>query len=282
MTITVVDVNEDPELSGAATIDIAENEMDLGGTGAADEYTVTDQDDDDEVSDDADITWTLSGADSSKFNITDTGATRTISFKDDANFESPADSDGNNVYDVTVVVTDTDGNTDSQAVMVKVTNVEEMGVITLSTLQPRVGFLVTATLDDPDNVDVESLEWQWYRGGTIEITDVNSITFNPTSIPDTECDATNTNNCSIPDATSGAYVPVSADVDNRLTAVATYTDGNANEADGMDYAATSAANNPLVATTNEAPKFPDQDDDTEGVQTAQDGMSLRTLLQRRV
>ena len=271
VTITVADVNEDPELSGAATIDIAENQMDLDGTGQADQYTVTDEDDDDDVSNDADITWTLSGADSSKFNITTTGATRTISFKEAANFESPADSDRNNVYEVTVVVTDTDNNTDSQAVMVKVTNVEEMGVITLSTLQPRVGFLVTATLADPDNVDVESLEWQWYRGGSISITDTNFETFVPTALPQNECDAAITdNNCSIKGATSGSYVPVSADVDNALTAVATYTDGNANEADGKDYAATSAANNPLVATTNEAPKFPDQDTDTEGVQTAQE------------
>ena len=270
VTITVVDVNEDPELTGAATIDIAENETDLGGTGTADQYTVTDEDEDDNVSDDADITWTLSGADSSKFNITATGETRTISFKDAPSFESPGDSGGNNVYDVTVVVTDTDGNTDSQAVMVKVTNVEEMGVITLSTLQPRVGFLVTATLADPDNVDVESLEWQWYRGGSISITDANFKTFNPATLPQNECDATTTTNCSIKGATSGAYVPVSADVSNSLTAVATYTDGNANEADGKDYAATSAANDPLVATTNQAPEFPDQDDDTEGVQTAQE------------
>ena len=271
VTISVVDVNEDPELSGAATIDIAENQTNLGGAGTADEYTVTDEDEDDDVSEDADITWTLSGADSSKFDITTTGATSTISFKDAPSFESPGDSDGNNVYDVTVVVTDTDSNTDSQAVMVKVTNVEEMGMITLSTLQPRVGFLVTATLADPDNVDVESLEWQWYRGGSFSITDVNFETFVPTALPNNECNATTTTtNCSIKDATSGSYVPVSADVANALTAVATYTDGNANEADGKDYAATSAAHDPLVATTNERPKFPDQDDDTEGVQTAQE------------
>ena len=272
VTISVTDVNEAPELMGAATIDIAENETDLSGAGTADQYAVTDEDDEDDVSDDADMTWTLSGADSSKFNITTTGATRTISFKEAEapNFESPGDSGANNVYDVTVMVTDTDGNTDSQAVMVKVTNVEEMGVITLSTLQPRVGFLVTATLADPDNVDVESLEWQWYRGSTISIDANNFEDFNPTTLPQNECDATTTTNCSIKDATSGSYVPVSADVGNSLTAIATYTDGNANEADGKDYAATSAANNPLVSTTNEAPKFMDQDPDTEGDQTAQE------------
>ena len=68
------------------------------------------------------------------------------------------------MYEVTVVVTDTKGNTDEQTVMVKVTNIEELGAVELSTLQPRVGFSVTATLTDPDNVTADSVSWQWYRG----------------------------------------------------------------------------------------------------------------------
>ena len=52
------------------------------------------------------------------------------------------------MYEVTVVVTDTKGNSDEQDVTVKVTNMEETGTVTLSTLQPRVGFPVTATLAD--------------------------------------------------------------------------------------------------------------------------------------
>ena len=106
----------------------------------------------------------MSGADASKFNISDSGATRTLSFKANPDYESPGDSGGNNVYEVTVVVTDSKGNTDEQDVTVKVTNIEEPGEVTLSTLQPRVGFPVTATLTDPDNVDADSVSWQWYRG----------------------------------------------------------------------------------------------------------------------
>ena len=56
------------------------------------------------------------------------------------------------MYEVTLVVTDSKGNSDEQDVTVKVTNIEEDGTVTLSTLQPRVGFAVTATLADPDNV----------------------------------------------------------------------------------------------------------------------------------
>ena len=60
-------------------------------------------------------------------SISDTigGATRTLSFKANPDYESPGDSGANNVYEVTVVVTDTESNTDELAVMVKVTNMEE-------------------------------------------------------------------------------------------------------------------------------------------------------------
>ena len=267
VTISVVDVNEAPELTGAATIDIAENltALDDSGTTAVTEgqYEATDADDADD--DAADRKWTLSGADSSKFDITTTGATRTISFKDAPSFESPGDSGGNNVYDVTVVVTDTDGNTDSQAVMVKVTNVEETGMIEFSTLQPRVGFPVTATLTDPDNVNVDSLEWQWYR----------SDDFADNNIPTNECDSATDDDCLIKGATSASYRPVAGDVGennnpHRLTAVASYTDGNANVGDAKDVVVARGQFDVLAATANQAPEFPDQDSDTEGLQTAQD------------
>ena len=50
---------------------------------------------------------------------------RTLAFKANPDYESPGDSGANNVYEVTVVVTDTKGNTDEQDVTVKVTNIEE-------------------------------------------------------------------------------------------------------------------------------------------------------------
>ena len=156
--------------------------------------------------------------------------------------------------------------------MVKVTNMEEMGVVTLSTLQPRVGFPVTATLTDPDNITADSLSWQWYRAleASISITDINFTTFDPATLPADECDDTNTGNCPIKGATSAAYVPMDGDVGangNSLTAVATYTDGNG---DGKDYAATASAHNVLENTINDAPVFPDMDSEMEGRQTAQE------------
>ena len=36
--------------------------------------------------------------------------------------------------------------------------------MTLSTLQPRIGFPITATLTDADNITAGSVSWQWYKG----------------------------------------------------------------------------------------------------------------------
>ena len=152
VTITVTDVNEAPMVSGAASIDHPEsNNPDTVTALAAvtDVYTGSDADAADPL---ADLKWSLSGADASKFEITGTAGTRTLAFKANPDYESPGDSGGDNVYEVTVVVTDSKGNTDEQDVTVKVTDIEEPGTIELSTLQPRVGFPVTATLTDPDNV----------------------------------------------------------------------------------------------------------------------------------
>ena len=124
VTITVTDVNEAPMLSGgAASIDRAENGTDLDDDTttdvAEDGFTVTDED---TVDIPADLRWSLSGADASKFDISTTGgATRTLSFKAEPDYESPGDSGADNVYEVTVMVTDTKGNSDEQDVTVKVT-----------------------------------------------------------------------------------------------------------------------------------------------------------------
>ena len=125
VTITVTDVNEAPMVTGNASIDHAEsNDAQVAALDAVSaEYTASDPD----ITADpvANLTWSLLGADASKFSIPETGATRTLSFKANPDYESPGDSGGNNVYEVILVVTDSKGNTDEQNVTVKVTNIEE-------------------------------------------------------------------------------------------------------------------------------------------------------------
>ena len=84
VTITVTDVNEDPTVMGAASIDHEENGTELDTNAETNDvqaagYTATDEDGDDDAA--TGLTWTLSGADASKFDITTTGAMRTLSFE---------------------------------------------------------------------------------------------------------------------------------------------------------------------------------------------------------
>ena len=256
VTITVTDVNESPTVTGDASIDHAENGIALAADPA--EYTASDPENDD-------LKWSLSGADASKFNISETGAMRTLAFKANPDYESPGDSGGDNVYEVTVVVTDSESNTDEQDVTVKVTNIEEPGTVTLSTLQPRVGFPVTATLADPDNITADSVSWQWYRGADIQTT----------GLPE-ECAETTSDNCAIKAATSDVYTPVADDIGDTLNAVATYIDGSPNDPtqnDGKNVAAGPVAEDKIAVladTRNKAPVFPDKDMEMEGRQTAQE------------
>ncbi|MFC3177457.1 Ig-like domain-containing protein, partial [Undibacterium amnicola] len=73
------------------------------------------------------ITYSKSGADAALFNIHPT--TGVLTFITAPNFESPSDAGGNNVYDVTITASDGLAS-DSQAIAVTVTNVNEHPVIT--------------------------------------------------------------------------------------------------------------------------------------------------------
>ncbi|MFH3481902.1 cadherin repeat domain-containing protein, partial [Xanthobacter variabilis] len=65
----------------------------------------------------------LSGTDAALFKIdAKTGA---LTFKSAPNYESPADKNKDNVYDVTVLATDSAKLTDTQAIKVTVTNTNE-------------------------------------------------------------------------------------------------------------------------------------------------------------
>ena len=74
------------------------------------------------------LSYSISGgADANKFTIdSNTGA---LSFITAPNFEAPTDLDGNNVYDVTVQISDGVGGVDTQAIAVKVENVVGVSII---------------------------------------------------------------------------------------------------------------------------------------------------------
>jgi len=110
-------------------------------------------------------------------------------------------------------------------VTVTVTNVDEDGTVTLSSMTPLVSTELTATLSDPDGM-VSGASWQWSRsmtmGGTF--TDISG-------------------------ATSASYTPVADDATYYLKATASYTDGHGSGKSAMSTAVlvSTSAGDPLIA-----------------------------------
>ena len=215
VTITVTDENETPVITGDSSPDYVEND-----TADVANYTATDPDN-------GTIIWSLSGADASKFFISANGV---LTFKTSPDFEARASSNNSNAYQVTVEATD-GTNPVTLDVTVSVTNVEEAGTVTLSSVQPQVDTVLTATLSDPDIVSGNPT-WQWARG-----------------------DSANGSFTNISGATSATYTPVDADKDKYLQLTASYTDGHsANKS--ADVVSDNAVQAVPVAS-NTAPDFSD-------------------------
>ena len=116
VTITVTDQNEGPSVARTGLVSYPEN-----GTVDIAEYTAEDPEG-------VTIIWSLSGTDSARFSVaasvSGSNSVAVLTFKTVPDFEAPADSDGNNVYLVTVVASD-GTNSNSTDVIVTVTNVNE-------------------------------------------------------------------------------------------------------------------------------------------------------------
>ena len=110
VTVTVEAVNEPPDITGDIEITYQEN-----GDRALETYRGTDPEK-------TDITWGLSGVDAGAFTISETGE---LTFRNVPDYEDPADSDDDNVYEVTVEATDENGETGRLEAEVTVTNVTD-------------------------------------------------------------------------------------------------------------------------------------------------------------
>ena len=136
-----------------------------------------------------------------------------------------------NTYSVTVEASDGGADTTAmEEVTIEVTNVDEPGEVTLSTLQPQVGVAIMATLDDPDNETESTVSWQWYRGTS-----------------------------PIAGATAGdgtvmsSYTPVDGDVGSVLRAKAMYDDGEDEDKTAQEDSAHAVREAPA---SNIPPTFP--------------------------
>ncbi|MEM7220843.1 MAG: cadherin domain-containing protein [Pseudomonadota bacterium] len=139
--LSVVSVNDAPIVLVPATIDVGENGFAVTVT------SVTDVED-------AEPQMGLGGADAASFSID--GATGEIQFVANPDYETPADADGDNVYEINVLATDSDGATTTQSVSVTVLDRNDAPEVTASTDligTPGAGVIGAISLFDQDSAD---------------------------------------------------------------------------------------------------------------------------------
>ncbi|OHY98660.1 cadherin domain-containing protein [Salinicola sp. MIT1003] len=119
LAVTVTDVNEAPTLGSDTKASVAENT-----TGKV--YSASGSDPESDA-----LTYTLGGADAAQFTLdTNSGA---LSFKNVPDFEAPADTNGDNIYDVTLTASDGSLSSNIQALAISVTNANDAPVFNTST-----------------------------------------------------------------------------------------------------------------------------------------------------
>ena len=175
VTISVTDENEPPTVNGRDELTLSENDENF-----SESYSASDPEG---VA--STLTWSVAGTDGGDFNID--RSTGELTFRNTPNYESPADSNRNNEYLVTVRATDEGGLSGSLDVTVTVENVDELPTITgdqspsfpENSLRPVATYRAT----DPEQ-DIVT----WSVSGTdrddFEISDAGVLTF--VNIPDFE------------------------------------------------------------------------------------------------
>ena len=212
--------NRAPELDENTLPDsFSVDEGKLSGQGIGSAYTATDPDGDP-------VSYTLAGEDAGVLAIASTTGQIQIGDGHTLDYESPADKNRDNTYNIEIVAADGYAGTDKLEVTIYVDNVDEPGTLLLSTTTPSVGTVLTASLSDPDG-KVTNQAWKWQRAddaGTPAWVDISG-------------------------ADSTSYTVVAADQSKLLRAVVSYRDGH-----GSGKSAESAAS--AVDALNRAPSFP--------------------------
>ena len=170
VTVTVENVDEAPEItigglaiSGPARVNYAEGYSTAVGT-----YTALGENA-------ASARWTLEGADSGDFRLSTTsGASVMLRFRSTPDYESAADADTNNVYEVTLKATE-GTNTDTHEVTVTVTDVDdtEQPPTQPTTLLDRYDADDSGDIDQPEVI--EAINDYLFGTGTDAITKDQAI-----------------------------------------------------------------------------------------------------------
>lgn len=225
ITIPVEDANVAPEFATATdTREVAENMP--SGTLAGTPITATDANGDV-------ITYGLAGADAANFSID--SATGQVETAASFNYEAKSS------HAITVTATDPDGATGSIAVTVNVTNVDEVGMVTVSPAQPSVGTRIMASVTDPDSTPT-GVTWQWSyataMGGPFTL---------------------------YPGETTAVFTPAAADVNRYLRITAVYNDG---------FAAQTQSHTTGMVAQNNAPAFASAAETRSVAENTASGMAI--------
>ena len=212
--------NRAPELDEHALPDsFSVDEGKSPGQAIGSAYTATDPDSDP-------VSYTLAGDDAGVLAIASTTGQIQVGDGHTLDYESPADKNRDNTYNIEIVAADAYSGTDKLTVTISVNNVDEPGTLILSTTTPSVGEELTAVLSDPDG-SVTNEVWRWQRAQ-----DADSLAW-----------------VDISGADSDSYTVADVDGGKLLRAVVSYTDGQ-----GAGKSAESAAS--AVDAINRAPSFP--------------------------
>ena len=229
VTITAENVNEDPIVTGQAELSVPEltgavylslpdapdvQPANLGSRNyERNEYVFDEPDHLDSIAD-----WQLEGDDAGAFDLSGGFEPRYLQFKEAPDYENPTDLNNDNVYEVTLVATDTDPSGTGAGigkvnVWLIVANVEETGRVVFTAGETAyLNEMLVAEVQDPDDhggdlgepyQGVHIVNWQWSRA----LTDAADTAFDE-----------------IAGATTNRYTPRDMDRGYYLRATARYTD----------------------------------------------------------
>ena len=258
VTITAENANEAPVVTGRAELSVAEGITGTAYVGLPDapgideepdptnqqnEYVYEDPDHLDSIA-----RWTLEGDDAGAFDHSGRFEPRYLQFKVAPDYENPTDMNRDNVYEVTLVATDTDplrtgAGIGKVNVRLTVTSVDEAGMVVFA--EGETAFLdemLVAEVQDPDDKGgdlgephqgVHIVSWQWSR----------SLTEAP---PGDFVD--------IGSATTNRYTSIDGDRGYYLRVTATYTDPHS-AADDPETMADERIETPSLRTVRAITEF---------------------------
>ncbi|UCI06130.1 beta strand repeat-containing protein [Mesorhizobium sp. B1-1-8] len=238
-TIAVTDVNEAPTVTSGATASVAEN-----APASTVVYTATATDPDTTAPNNT-KTWSLTGTDASLLSINSSGQ---VTLNASANFEVKSS------YSFNVVDTDGGGLSDSKAVVLSVTDVNEAPTVTSAATAsvaenaPASTVVYTATATDPDTTAPNNTKTWSLTGTDASLLTINASTGAVTLNASANFEAKNSYSFNVVDTDGGSLTGSKAvvlSITNVNEAPTVPTDANS----ANNFVAANAANGTVIGVT---------------------------------